>query len=215
MGKINESQLKEIKNFYYDEKLGMREIADILGVSIDAVVYFMRKHGLERRNFSEINKLRFNKKEPSFKKNLLNTASQKELKAIGSMLYWGEGYKSEKSSYVDFANSDPEMVGMFLKYLRNVYRIDEDKLRVLLYCYSNQKTNKLINYWSKLTRVPKKQFTKPYIKNNFNLNGRKMEHGMVHIRYSDKKLLLDIKDSINYYKFKFRVGGRAVNYTSL
>lgn len=215
MGKISDSLLKKVKELYYKDKLSMKEIADNLGVSIDSVVYFMRKHGLKRRNFSEINKLRFNKKEPSFKKNLLNTALQKELRAIGSMLYWGEGYKSEKSSYVDFANSDPNMVEMFLKYLRGVYRVDENKFRILLYCYSNQKLNDLIDYWSKLTKIPKKQFTKPYVRDNFNLNGRRMEYGMVHIRYSDKKLLLDIKDSINFYKSKFRVGGRAVNYTSL
>ncbi len=94
MGKISDSLLKKVKELYYRDKLSMKEIADNFGVSIDSVVYFMRKHGLKRRNFSEINKLRFNKKEPSFKKNLLNTASQKELRAIGSMLYWGEGYKS-------------------------------------------------------------------------------------------------------------------------
>lgn len=215
MGKIPDNQLKKVRNFYYRDKLSMKEIADVLGVSIDAVVYFMRRHGLKRRSFSEINKLRFDKAEPSFRKNKINTEYKRELKAIGSMLYWGEGYKSEKSSYVDFSNSDSEMVKMFLKYLRNIYRVDESKFRVLLYCYSNQKVNELIDYWSKLTRISKKQFTKPYVKSNFNLNGRKMEHGMVHIRYIDKKLLLDIKDSINSYKLKFCVDGGAVNRTSL
>ena len=96
------------------------------------------------------------------------------------------------------------MVMVFLKYLRNVYNINENKLRILLYCYANQNVDSLIQYWSRLTKIPRKQFTKPYIRNDFNKdNVRKMEYGLVHIRYIDKKLLLDIKDSIDFYKKKF------------
>ena len=203
MGKIPDLELEKIKKFYYEGKLSMREIADIFRVSIDAVVYFMRRHGLKRRSFSEINKLRFDKKVPSFKEKQVNSVYRKELKAIGSMLYWGEGYKSEKSSSVDFTNSDPEMIALFLKYLRNIYSINENKLRVLLYCYSDQNVNDLIKYWSKLTKIPKSQFTKPYIRKDYNINSRQMRYGLVHIRYIDKKLLLNIKDSINFYKRKF------------
>jgi len=203
MGSISDNQLKKVKTLYYKDMLSMKEIADIFGVSIDAVVYFMRRHGLKRRSFSEINKLRFDKKEPSFNEKSINSTYKKELKAIGSMLYWGEGYKSEKSSFVDFSNSDPEMIKMFLKYLRGVYHLDEKKFRVLLYCYANQDISNLIKYWSKLTKIPVNQFTKPYIRKDYNINGRKMKYGLVHIRYIDKKLLLNIKDSINLYKRKF------------
>ncbi len=34
-------------------------------------------------------------------------------------------------------------------------------------------------------------------------DGRKMAHGLIHIRYADKKLLLEIKNSIMLYKEKF------------
>ncbi len=204
MSKICKGQLEKVKDFYYKDKLNMREIAEKLRVSIDAVVYFMRKHDLSRRNFSEMNKLRFDRKIPSFKKRPIDSICKRELKAIGSMLYWGEGYKSEKSSFVDFTNSDSEMVAMFLKYLRNTYQINEKKLRVLLYCYANQNVNDLIQHWGKLTQIPKNQFIKPYIRQDYNVNNlRKMQFGMVHIRYIDKKLLLDIKESINFYKRKF------------
>lgn len=203
MAKILSSELGKIRKLYYNKKLSMREIASAFGVSIDAVVYFMRRHNLKRRNFFEINKLRFDRKAPSFKEKPINSVRKKELKAIGSMLYWGEGYKSEKSSFVDFANSDPEMISVFLEYLRSCYYINEDKLRVLLYCYSNQNINKLITYWSNLTKIQKSQFTKPYVRKDFNVNGRQMQYGLVHIRYFDKKLLLNIKESINFYKRKF------------
>lgn len=90
------------------------------------------------------------------------------------------------------------MVTLFLKGLREIYRVDEKRLRVCLYCYANQDANKLLNYWSGLLKIPKNQFIKPYIRKDFNENkiGR-MIYGVIHIRYSDKKLLMQIKAEID------------------
>ena len=181
----------------------MRSIADLLGVSLDAVIYFMRHFELKRRTFSEISKIKFENKKPSFKEKKINSIYEKELRAIGVMLYWGEGYKTNKSTCVDFANSDPEMIDMFVKYLNNTYELQKSKFRVLLYCYSDQNIKDLIDFWSKLTKIPKNQFTKPYVRKDFRQDGRKMKHGLVHIRYHDKKLLLNIKNYIDFYKNKF------------
>lgn len=203
MGKIPLSNLERIKHLYYHLGLGAPPIAKKLKVSTDAVYYFMRHNKLTRRTFSEENALRFKRKIPSFKIKINLSNSQKELRAIGAMLYWGEGYKSEKATSVDFANSDPEMVLMFLRFLRGIYKLDPKKFRVLLYCYANQNMESLIGFWSRLTGIPRKQFTKPYIRSDFKVNGRKMEHGLVHIRYIDKKLLLDLKSLIQFYKKKY------------
>ncbi len=182
--------------------MSMLQISKKLGVSIDAVTYFMRKHNLKRRSFSEIQKKRFNSKRASFK---LKMGAGIELKAIGSMLYWGEGYKGTRdkpANLVDFANSDPYMIELFLLFIRKCFSIDESKLRVLLYCYDDQNTISLINFWSKLTKIPKSNFTKPYIKDNQSSN-RKMNYGLVHIRYYDKKLLLEILKMIDSYKVSY------------
>ena len=102
---------------------------------------------------------------------------------------------------VDFANSDKDMILLFLKFLRRVCGIDEKKLRVYSYFYSNQDISKNINYWSKLTRVSKKQFSKPYIRDGFKEEKRdKMPYGLIHIRYNDKKLLNLILSWIGEYK---------------
>ena len=58
MGKIPHSKLEALKHLYYEKKLSMRSIADLFGVSLDAVTYFMRHFALERRTFSEISKIR-------------------------------------------------------------------------------------------------------------------------------------------------------------
>lgn len=92
--------------------------------------------------------------------------------------------------------------------MREFFILDEKKFRIYLYCYSNQNPKKLINYWSKVTKVPKKQFLKPYIRHDFRVDGRKMFYGLIHVRYNDKKLLLLLKSFIEQYKNKYCVGGR-------
>ena len=204
MATISNENLGLIKNLYYNKFYSARKIAQKFKVSIDAVYYFMRHYGLKRRTFSEENKLRFDNKKPSFSIKKTLSESEKELKVLGTILYWGEGYKAEKSSGVDFVNCDPGLITVFLSFLRRICGVQESKLRVLLYCYSNQDVNKLVDFWSKTTKIPKAQFTKPYIRNDFNVyKVDKMPYGLVHIRYSDKKLLLLIKKWIDNYKEKY------------
>lgn len=205
MAKIPHSNLSSVKHLYCERKFTMREIANHLKCSIGAVTYFMRKNGLKRRTFSEEQKIRFEKKIPSY---TINKSSNEieELKVIGTMLYWGEGYKGnieKPACLVDFANSDPDMILIFLEFLRKVYIIDESKLKIYLYCYSNQDVGRLIDFWSALTGVSSANFTKPYVRSDFNDKKRQMLYGLVHIRYYDKKLLLEIKKMIDCYKVKY------------
>lgn len=181
----------------------MSDIAKYFGVSIDAVVYAMRKNKLPRRTFSEANKVLFEKKKPSFQIRGASSIKEKELHAAGAMLYWAEGHKSDKSGGIDFANSDPEMIRIFMSFLRSAYTLDEKRFRAFIYCYANQNISKLAAFWSRLTGIPKRQFTKPYIRDDFRQNGRVMQYGMIHVRYSDKKLLIDLKKRISEYKMKF------------
>jgi len=203
MSTISSDRINVIKKLYSSEKLGIPEIAKKTGFSVDALYYFMRKHKIARRSFSDEQKRRFDKKKPSF---LKNKKANQGLRIIGTMLYWAEGYKGTQrlpAKVVDFANSDPYMIVLFLKFLRDSFFIDEKKLRVFLYCHANQDIKSIISFWSKLTDIPKDQFTKPYIRKDFNEKANKMENGLVHIRYGDKKLLLEIKNLIDYHIRKY------------
>lgn len=202
MAKIPQSKLEKVKKLYYTEKYSMKAIGRELGVSLDCVAYFMRKNNLKRRTLAEEQKMRFENKIPSFKYRKINKNTER-LKIIGAMLYWGEGYKGNETNpapRVDFANSDPDMITLFIKFLRNTFVLDESKFRVLLYCYSDQNIENLITFWSKCIKIPKSQFTQPYVRSDFRIDGNKMEYGLIHIRYHDKKLLLEIKKMIDSYK---------------
>ena len=134
-------------------------------------------------------------------------AKEEKLKIAGIMLYWAEGAKAQKvlgtnrKRYViDLANSDSEMIKLFLKFLREICGVDEARLRVLLYCYVNQDVDFLKKHWHKVTGISLKQFSKPYVREDFLPEKEgKMEYGLVHIRYSDKKLFLQTQNWIKEY----------------
>jgi hypothetical protein len=200
MGKIPNNLISSIKSLY-KRGLSAREIAEKLNYSLNEVYYFFRKHKIPRRNPTENNRLQFQKKESTFKVKKNLSRSELILKTAGIMLYWGEGSKWDGEKIVDFSNSDPRMIKLFLRFLRIICGIDESKLRCYLYCYANQNPKDLIKWWSKVTMILEDKFTKPYIRKDFkSCKSGKMSKGLIHIRYNDKKLLLLIKKWISDFK---------------
>jgi len=191
----------ELRKLYCDKHLSSGEIAGKFGVTNHRVIKKMKKYNIPRRTASESNNIKYMKQPPSynFKKNL--TGEEKLLYNSAVMLYWAEGAKGGrdgKRQTVDFTNSDDRMVCLFLKALREVFRINELKLRVYLYCYANQDALKLTEHWSNLLNVSKDKFTMPYVRKNFNPNKiHRMPYGLVHIRYYDKKLFMQIMRGID------------------
>jgi len=195
--------LSLIKKLYYKERLSTLEIARRLKTTPWVVLGFMKRMDLPRRTLKETNKITFERKPKSFCLKQKLSGRDNYLKVAGSMLYWAEGAKynpAMRSAVIDFVNSDPRMVKLFLSFLRIICGIDEKRLRVLLYCYANQDIEVLKKYWYKVTEINFKQFTKPYVREDFlPEKSGKMKYGLVHIRYHDKKLLIQIYNWINEY----------------
>lgn len=195
--KMNIIDAPKIKTLYWKENLPAKEIAKEFRISLWSLYNFMERNNIPRRSYSEANYL-VNKDKPIFciKENL--SGIEQRLKIACIMLYWAEG--TLKGTTVDFANSNSEMIQMFLKFLRNVCGVDERRLRVYLYCHSYCDVERLKLYWHNITRISLNQFTKPYIREgSANLSKRKLLYGLVHIRYNDKKLLDIIRNWINEY----------------
>lgn len=205
----NDEQLEAIS--LYESGLSAQQVADNLGVGIDAIFYTLRKHQINRRTTTESNRIRFERKPSSYsiKSELLEEEERLKLAAI--MLYWAEGYKVG-GNHVDFANSDPKMALLFKKFLSEICRVDEKRIRCSLYCYEGQDIEALTVFWSNLLSVPTSQFFKPYIKKQSipGPRGARMTNGLVHIRYYDTKLLRQLLAWIDEYADKC-VGGGVVN----
>lgn len=185
----------------YKSGLSTQQVADHFGVSLDAAFYALRRQKVPRRTIQESNRLRFESKPLSYKINSNLSPQETHLKMAAIMLYWAEGYKVSKCT-VDFANSDPAMALIFIKFLRQVCGVDEKRLRGHIYCYEGQNVEAITNYWSKLLAIPRNQFIKPYIKKAAALGprGPRMIHGLVHVCYSDKKLLRQLLSWIAEYQ---------------
>lgn len=195
--------VEDIKQMYYVDGMSASDVGKRFGISVWQVIRFMQKNSLPRRDQAETHRIKYHAAPLSYKAKSELTNKEKELKIAGLMLYWGEGSKIGEET-VDLANSDPRMIQVFLKMLREVYGVSEQRLRVYLYCYANQDIKTLIEYWTGVTKINSKQFSKPYVRHDFLEKSKgRMPYGLVHIRYNDKKLLARIKADTEIIKEKF------------
>jgi hypothetical protein len=78
--------------------------------------------------------------------------SDRDLLIAGTALYAGEGAKTDGS--VVFANSDPRMVVLYLRFLRRFFDIDESRVRLRLYLHEGLNIDRAIAFWSCVTAIP-------------------------------------------------------------
>ncbi len=79
---------------------------------------------------------------------------------LGLSLYWGEGDNKPNTSVVRLVNTDPRMVSIFCRFLREVIHVDPSRLRASLVLYSDLSDKKCKSFWSNVTRIPVEQFHK-------------------------------------------------------
>lgn len=198
-----ESKSESIIELYSNQNLSMAQTAQRLSISISTVRYWLDKKGVKRRQINEaINSWYFTKfnKQP-FQLPLL-TNKLKDLKTAGIMLYWGEGAKTE--NVVKFVNSDPEMIRIFLKFLREVCGVSEERLKALIHMYPDHDENKIKSFWINLTKISEQNFYKSYIhEGKKGTYKNKSKWGTITINYPDKLLFELLLRWINEYKHKY------------
>ncbi|MDP2926696.1 MAG: hypothetical protein Q8N65_00965 [bacterium] len=100
-----------------------------------------------------------NIKEKSLKD--IGQLSERELMLIGTALYWGEGYRIEiqkRSPTISFANSDPNMVVLFLRFLREILKIPEKKIRPRVQIFGNIEAKDAVKFWSRILFISPERF---------------------------------------------------------
>jgi len=91
---------------------------------------------------------------------LVGALSERDLFIAGIALYAGEGSKT--GAAVGFANSDPRMIALFLRWLRTFFDVEETRLRLHLYLHQGLDLDEANEFWSQLTGIPLTQFRAPY-----------------------------------------------------
>lgn len=80
----------------------------------------------------------------------------------GFYLYWGEGTKTADYT-VSLTNSDPAMTRAFVDWME-LLGVSRDRIKIKLHLYTDQNEQKLKDFWSKITGVPRSNFNKTYKK---------------------------------------------------
>ena len=97
-----------------------------------------------------------------------------------SLLFWCEG---TKDGGVIFTNSDPSTIRVFMELFRDCLPIDVDRIRITVHLHDYHNVEKQLLYWSKVTRIPLSQFSKPYIKPSVHKYTKENYPGCVQVRY--------------------------------
>lgn len=117
----------------------------------------------------------------------------------GVALYWAEGYKKgadgSKWKSIDFANSDPDMIVLIIRFFEAFLHIDKSKIKLQIIAHKNVVENEALQYWQKITKVPIKNFMKvSYTKNNSSgkRTGNRLPHGTLHVRINNVELFFKL-----------------------
>lgn len=135
--------------------------------------YYERRSVLEKNglHFAQKKAVQVNRKRLEERLNRLAEKNLYLMKKINresaflmlSMLYWAEGAKYPTTSQISFSNSDPGMIRVFILLLRKCFSIDKTKLRGGVQCRADQDVDKLEEFWSQVSGIPRTSFQKTRI----------------------------------------------------
>ncbi|MCR4264173.1 MAG: helix-turn-helix domain-containing protein [Candidatus Roizmanbacteria bacterium] len=121
-------------------------------------------YGRRHAYLKKIMQKRIRKEEQLLKRGIrrIGLLTRRELLLAGTALYWAEGFK--KDSQVGFANTDPTMIQLFMRWIIECCGFNKSDLspRVTINISHMHRIEKIQNYWSEITQIPVSQFQKPY-----------------------------------------------------
>lgn len=128
--------------------------------------------------------------------------NKRDLFLIGIALYWAEGTKagSDRPSPVfSFSNSDPEMVSVFMRFIKEILCIQIKDMSGGIHLYPSTNILDARSFWSQVTGISSEKF---YIitqvsKASKSLKGNKLPHGTLHIRISRRLVFYRMKGMID------------------
>ena len=197
--RLSEKELNKLK-FMRKKGKSILEISKILNIPKTTVFY----HAKQVKMSSEVLKawrtkrggrknLKFEKEKKAFveAKKEIGKLSKKEKLLFLSALYWAEGNKKDFM----LSNTDPKLIKVFVEGLRNIFEIDDERLKISIRIYEDMDKEKCLTFWSSLIGVPKQKFQNVYI-----LKGKKqgkLKFGMCRVRVTKGGDLLKKVFAIN------------------
>lgn len=117
------------------------------------------------------------------------------IREAGALLYWCEGSKREKDCRVELVNSNPEIISVFMRYLRSK-GVDETRLRFRLAIHCDDDERSCKDYWKDVTGAGDSSFIATVTRNS-SVHRNKLPHGTITVRYNSLTLLMEVKRDIS------------------
>ena len=112
--------------------------------------------------------------------------STNSLFIAGLMVYWSEG-DSKPWNPIRFANTDSRMVSLYTKFLKEILKVNIQKIKIGLILYPDLQESQCINFWSQVTAIPQIQFHKTqYIQGRHKT--ARLKHGICMVVYFSRQL---------------------------
>lgn len=122
-------------------------------------------------------------------RNQMSALSMKDLRLVGTALYWAEGSKRGARHALGFANADPDVIRCMMRFFREVLGVPENKFRLAIHAYVGMDIESTLTFWSRYTGIPRAQFHKTYLGVSRASRRRRSPHrlpyGTAHIKIHD------------------------------
>jgi len=105
----------------------------------------------------------------------------------GINLYWAEGDSKLKNGRVELVNTDPRMIALFVKFLRKIARVPDDKIFAWLTIYPDLSENRCRSFWSRNIGLAPKSFHKTQVIYGKHPS-KKVEYGMCAVQVNSRGL---------------------------
>ncbi len=128
--------------------------------------------------------------------------SKRELLLVGVALYWGEGMKINKNKRyagVQLSNSAPELINLFLRFVREILLVSEDKIKAGIQVHKNVNIPRTKKFWASITRLPvdRSYITKQISSaSRFRRPKRSLPFGTITIKVNSRLLAYKIRGCI-------------------
>ena len=127
--------------------------------------------------------------------------SQRDITLIGAALYWAEGYKNfapsgKRYPYIGFSNADPQMMMLFIAFLKNVLEVKKEKMRLEIHIYPQQSRADACVYWHEVTGISQERI-KAYVAVSPTSRGKRpknlLPHGTAYLRVDSRKVFFKVR----------------------
>ncbi|MCX6789138.1 MAG: hypothetical protein NTZ42_00805 [Candidatus Gribaldobacteria bacterium] len=187
---LEKEQLEEL----YSSGLSMQEIADKEKLSYPSVRYWMQQLGIQRRSWSDATYAKRNLDGDPFSIKELRSVDDLKLFHTAIGLYLGEGDKKSKH-HVNIANTNPYILKIFLRFLREICGANECKISAALNIFNDVDLKKAISYWIGEVGIRREQLRTITVRESRGGSYKnKSEYGTLSIYFSNiklKKIIID------------------------